>query len=329
MDAITNSAAQCWRACRRKYLYRYERRIAPVSMPKSHALRFGALFHQGLEEMFLGHGLEGVAKRIDALCITGTPEAHEAHGVAWAMLRGYVARWMDEDRDLVRCQPELQFSLPVRNPAPRGRTSQRFVFEGKIDLVAERDGEPMIMEHKTAARLDGAYLAQLWTDAQITGYAHAAGVSQVIYDVTVKPSIRRGADEELAHYLARIEELYVGGYSAGRAKRRKGESDESWWERRRLEGEPVDMYHREHLYIGPRQIQEWAADLWDVTQEILWARRVGRWPRSTARCYDWNRPCDYAPICQSLGNEEAIIASEYEAIEAHPELSDKPEETPF
>jgi hypothetical protein len=300
------------------YHYRYERHLSPLGKPKAHALRFGSLYHAGLEAVFSGSGLEGALTTMQARCPSDTEESHEALGVAWAMLRGYVQRWPDDD--FGGCRPEVQFDVPLRNTT--GRPSRSFRFAGKIDLLAPT----LIMEHKTAQRVDHAYLEALWADAQITGYTYAArqmgyAVSRVIYDVVVKPTIRRGEDEPLDHYLTRIEELYVGGYSAGRAKRRKDESDEAWWDRRRAEGEPVDMFHREDLIVGERQIAEWQADLWDVTQEILWARRNGRYPRSTARCYDWGRPCDYVPICQSLGSEDMIIASEYETTEAHPELS--------
>jgi hypothetical protein len=285
-------------------------------------LRFGSLYHLGLEQFFRGRGLEGALAAMQLACPSDTEESHEALGVAWAMLRGYVQRWGEADRDLIAgdAHPEVQFDVYLRNP--KGRPSKSFRFAGKIDLLTYG----LIMEHKTAQRVDHTYLEALWADAQITGYTYAArqmgyAVSRVIYDVAIKPTIRRGADEPMDHYLTRIEELYVGGYSAGRAKRRKDESDEAWWDRRRAEGEPVSMFHREELLVGERQIEEWQVDLWDVTQEILWARKAGRYPGSTARCYDWGRPCDYVPICQSLGSEDMIIASEYETTEAHPELS--------
>jgi hypothetical protein len=256
-----------------------------------------------------------------------------AYHTAYMMIVGYVRRWYEEDQRILWALPEEQFQVPIINPST-GRASRRFTYRGKLDLPAlYTDGTVRLMEHKTAQTVDGQYLERLWSDSQITGYVAAmqdcgVDVREVVYDVVKKPCIKRGKSEDLDHYTRRLRELYVGGYSAGKLKRRKAETDDEWWARRHSDGVPVDMYHRERVYIGDTQIQEWRRDVWDVTQEILWARQHDRWPRNTSRCYDWGRPCQYVPICQSLGNEALIIETEYQPREPHVEL-DGAEPAPF
>jgi hypothetical protein len=86
------------------------------------------------------------------------------------------------------------------------------------------------------------------------------------------------------------------------------------------------MYHRETVIIGEHQLTEWRADLWDVSQEILWARQHNRWPRNTSQCRPLGRSlCQYAPLCQSLGSESLIIETDYQPRERHQELVEAPE----
>jgi hypothetical protein len=335
-NSLTNSAATCWRTCRRKYLYRYERPIEPITQSRSHALRFGSLYHAGLEEWFRSRDLVRVERLLQAQCAGREHEDESliAYHMARMMIEGYVLRWAREDERIACCAPEVDFKVPIVNPRT-GRASRRFTHRGKLDLpLLDTAGQVVLMEHKTAVAVDGHYLSKLWSDSQITGYTAALrdmgfDVREVVYDVVRKPGIKLGKNESVDDYARRLAELYVYGISAGKCKRRKAETDDEWWARRRADGVPVDMYFREQVIIGDRQIEEWRADLWDVTQEILWARQHGRWPRSTARCHDWHRVCEYAPICQALGNEELIIQNEYQPRERHEELDGDNETTPF
>ena len=45
---LSHSRATCFQSCRRKYYWRYDRKIQPVK-PESTALRFGKVFHEALE----------------------------------------------------------------------------------------------------------------------------------------------------------------------------------------------------------------------------------------------------------------------------------------
>ena len=335
--SITNSAAGDWRSCRRLYQYRQELAIEPIGREDAWALRFGTLYHGGLEVWFSTGDLAAVKSYLQGQCDGirhGDEESLIAYHTARIMIEGYVQRWADVDRHIAFSLPEQQFDVPVRNPAT-GRPSRRFRFRGKLDLpVLYQDGTIRLMEHKTAGSIDGPYLERLWADTQITGYVAAMrdiglDVREVVYDVAIKPTIRRGREETVEDYVRRLSWLYVLGMSPGRLKQRKSETMDEFADRVMADGTPVDLYHREIVVIGDRQIEEWRADLWDTTQEILWARQHNRFPRNTKRCFDWGRVCAYAPICQSLGSEDLIIQTEYQQRELHPELDGDNETTPF
>jgi hypothetical protein len=329
-NVITHSSATTWRNCRRRYYYREELAIEPIHYVIAQALWFGSMYHAGLEEWFRTGSQERVAV---ALHRHFNPTASDydddqliQYSLARLMLQGYVSRWAKQDEEIAFCLPETTFDLPIRNPAT-GRTSRSFRYRGKLDLpLVTKSGTIRMTEHKTSSQPVGSWMESLWMDAQITGYVGAMqdvglDVSEAVYDVVQKPTIKRGKAEPVEDYIRRLEELYVGGYNAGKCRRRKAEDDDAYWERRRRESQPVQMYHRETVIIGEHQLNEWRADLWDVSQEILWARQHNRWPRNTSQCKPLGRSlCQYAPLCQSLSGERILIETNYQPRNRHQEL---------
>ena len=91
-DSITNSAAKCWRNCRRQYLYRYERPIKPISMTRSYALRLGSLFHGAQEVWWITRDLVRVERYLQEQCVTLDEESLTAYHTARLMMEGYVIR---------------------------------------------------------------------------------------------------------------------------------------------------------------------------------------------------------------------------------------------
>lgn len=288
LTSLSNTALTAARDCKRKYYYRYERGL---QRRREHvpALHFGRLWHKMLRAWFSREKIP-------------PPKKNDASQRAWCMFVGYLARW---ENDLVMCFPEQKIEAPIRNPAT-GRRSQRFNQFGIIDMLAlHDDGKVWLWEHKTAAKIDGSYLEKLWSDAQITGYYATLrdmgiDVNGVVYDVALKPQLRQKKGETEDEFYNRIENWHLT---------------------------KPEAYHREVVYISDRQVADWREDVWQVTQEILSCRRTGYWYRNTARCNDYYRQCEYAPLCQN-GASETLINAEYEPRESP--ANDKPKtETPF
>ena len=56
--SISHSKATCFQSCRRKYYWRYVKKIEPVK-PDSAALHFGSVFHEALEKFWANRGKGG------------------------------------------------------------------------------------------------------------------------------------------------------------------------------------------------------------------------------------------------------------------------------
>jgi hypothetical protein len=287
---------------------------------KSDALELGTMVHAGLELVWRGLPVEGVCSLEDTASqatARGDSDGAELAGLAAEMVRGYVRRWPEPVGVL---DVEQVFDLPVA-----GRRKTRH--QGKFDAIREDSGALQLVEHKTASKIDGGYLAKLWSDAQITGYTLAAErlyhrpCRSVLYDVVIKPPFRQGKDESADVYQGRLRVAYSGQRIAGGLRRRAAESDLDWLARIAADGDPWDGFEREELIITEADQQRWLGDLDDVIDAIRASHRRGRWTHHTRACFDWNRECDYLPICRAGGRVECSGA-EYEVSETeHSELA--------
>jgi hypothetical protein len=286
LTRLSNGGYTCFRDCRRKYKYRYVMNLKR-SADEAPALHFGRLFHGVIAEWSILRDISAARS-----WLLKQPCSEDGYHYALAMLLGYVKRWGDETPPML-C--ELDFTNPIINPAT-GRRSMRFEQYGIRDSVAlHEDSGIWLWERKTASDIGPGYLEKLWSDSQITGYVAAlldAGipVQGVVYDVIKKTRI----------------------------KQKKTESAPEFYERRKQLYQSPEMYHREPVYLSAQQILDWRRDVWQVTQDILACRRSGKWYRNTSRCWDWHRPCEFVPICQS-GENPIMIDTHYEPRVKHEE----------
>ncbi len=128
LPIVTTSSLKCFRACPRKYYFRYELGVKSLGM--SDALRFGRLWHAGLEHYWRsGFDLEAGIAAMQA----AESDPYELVKAS-VLLEGYHARWADEPMTLLGV--EVEFTAPLRNPAT-GAASKTFELAGKIDALVE------------------------------------------------------------------------------------------------------------------------------------------------------------------------------------------------
>jgi hypothetical protein len=326
MDSLSHSGAQCARDCKRKYYYRYERALQARRQVVSDALSLGKAWHQTLAQYW--------ETRDPSAIVLPSDELDQAR--IRAMMTGYLAKWGEENQGVVCSLSEQRIKAPIRNI----RASRSFQQLAITDLVAlHRSGRSggmiWLWEHKTAGRVDEAFLAKLSSDDQITGYGYISAlqdngmdVEGVVYDVVTKLKIDLMYPTHImptGHFV--LEQKTQWAELCGK-KRWKKKDNISPKELNPLEMEKAalqifearlteryvtepQLYHRERLYIGPQQIEDWRKDLWQTTQEILHCRRAGIWPRNTGRCFDWFSTCEFHPLCIN-GGSEGLIEAEYE-----------------
>lgn len=303
-----------FRNCRKAAQWRYIEKLVPLERDRS--LRFGSLIHECLEhwyrnpEQFQDHEqrLAAVLARIDVACSKRgeDEEQRRTWHLATAIIKGYAARYPIEAFGVVAL--ELPFEGAITSPKT-GASSRSFVMVGKVDGLVVMEGKHWLLEHKTAASIDGGYLEKLWTDFQIILYAHyieqAHGirVAGVIYNILTKAKLQQSAGETEDEFLERRAQL-IAKSKTGRssAKRRLPETDEEFQARLAEKYAEPAMFHRELIYLSRERFDELRGELWELTQAFLDARRRGVWYQNTSYCFQFGKPCPYYALCRSGSN---------------------------
>jgi hypothetical protein len=133
-----------------------------------------------------------------------------------------------------------------------------------------------------------------WAIEQTTGEP----VEGVIYNVIAKSAIRpyeinktRKEAEEPDQFAARLAKWYA---------------------------EP-GAFHREELLISRARFDSLRAELWELTQALLDARRRDVWYQNPSQCFQFNHACSYWPICRSCDNPN-VVDNDFHHEAPHSEL---------
>jgi hypothetical protein len=327
----TYSMWSLFRNCRKAVDWRYLQQLVPLEHDRN--LHFGSIIHECLQTWHQRRDLEEVLALIGRLCPNRLQDENQRRDwhLATALMKGYAAHYANDDFEIVAL--ERNFEGPIVNPAT-GAASRSFVLAGKVDGIVRIGGEYFILEHKTAAQVDGDYLEKLWTDFQITIYAHyieqtmGIPITGILYNVLVKAKLQQGKGETEDEFQARRAELLAKSKtSKTTAKRKLPESDEEYQARLAEKyGDPA-MFHREMLYLSRDRFDILRSELWELTQAFLDARRRGVFYQNTAFCFNYQRPCAYFALCRSNGNPN-VIENFYQRVAPNEELRVLPDDTP-
>ena len=183
-----------------------------------------------------------------------------------------------------------------------------------------------IITHNTAAQLDGDYLERLWTDFQITIYAHyveltmGIHITGIVYNILVKAKLQQSKGETEQEYETRRAELLAKSKTGkSTAKRKLPESDEEFQDRLAEKYADPAMLHREMLYLSRDRFDILRGELWELTQAFLDARRRGVFYQNTSFCFNFHRPCAYFALCRSNGSPN-VIENFYQRVAPNEEL---------
>ena len=319
----TYSMWSLFKNCRKACEWRYLHELVPLE--RDHNLALGTVVHQSLEVWHSTRNLDAVLDTIDRAYPNPDQDADQKREwhLAIAMMKGYAARYADEAFEVVAL--EKTFEGKIVNPAT-GASSRSFILAGKVDGVVRIGDEHYLLEHKTASQVDGDYLERLWTDFQIVLYSRyveqtlGTPLAGVLYNVLVKARLTQSRGETESEYEARRATL-IAKSKTGKtsAKRKFPESDEAFQERLATKYAEPEMFHRERLYLSRDRFEELQAQLWELTQAYLDARRRGVFYQNTAFCFHYRRPCAYLPLCRSGGSPN-VIENVYQRLPPHEEL---------
>ncbi len=291
---ITNSMRNCFLDCPFKFFCEYIRRLSPIKEPDY--FRWGDLTHMCAENQDKGEDVEGAVEafRQKIEKKPHTPqvleETEEMCKLAPRVADAHFLRWHEEDKHYEHLGVETTFSMPL----PSGWT-----FRGRIDkpMRDTRTGEILLLERKTASRVDETYWADLQLDSQPKGYLLAAqkalglDTHRVLYDVYGKPQIRLRKGETQEAFTQRLGDTYMHDYKK--------------------------YFQRRIVLFTPEEITAYEHDIDMVAQDIEWHIENAIWSKHHPK----NRfgACTFHPLC-TRGDESGYYVRDEKSL--NPELVD-------
>lgn len=138
LPVLSTSSGRAFGSCPRKYFYAYEMRRRAISATR--ALRFGTIFHIGLEVWWTTVDLERALAAMRAAYAKHEIDPVEAVRAEELML-GYHVLWKNEPLTVVAVESE--FSAPLVNPET-GAESKTWQRGGKIDAIVRVEVQPSV-----------------------------------------------------------------------------------------------------------------------------------------------------------------------------------------
>ena len=351
---ISTSEAKTFRRCPRKHHYSYRLRRRPLA--RASALRFGTLWHVGLEVWWQTVDLD---RAILAMRASDREIDPYELAKAEALLIGYHFYWDSESIDVLAV--EREFAIDLVNPIT-GKKSRTFSVGGKADGIVFQPGVGhLIVEHKTTSEsvvAGGDYWRKLRMDAQVSTYI-AAGkalgfdIVGCLYDVVSKPTLepRMATPMESRQYTQKrdkacpeckkksagpaphvVDGLVCDGGRivtdpGGRLYANQREADETPEEYRSrlvedIKLDPSGYYARGHVVRLDGEADDAAFDLWATARAIREAELAERYPRHVEACFDFHRACPYFRVCcgEASIDDDGLFRT---AKRSHEELTGK------
>lgn len=290
---LTNSSISAFKSCPKKFYWRYERQIEAKERPE--ALLLGTAIHGFLESHYRQTPFTPPTDL--------TPKSQ-------AILKGvqeyYPILFMDDCDLFEPIAVEKVINGEILNPET-GRPAREYAYGGKVDglVILKKDaesfkeGDLLLLEHKTTTKVDDAYFERLQLDSQLLLYSLylsrelGAPIDGTIFNVIQKPTIRQ----------------------------KKNESEEEYCLRIRMALNWPEQYYRRYLQFPDQRMKEIQKELWDAKNVIAKARLENIFTMNSASCFDYHRRCDYWALCSSEDPETTIKESgQFRHQDAHVEL---------
>jgi hypothetical protein len=312
--SITWSSYSTAQKCRRAYWYTYCEGIERAGDgQQSEALLIGDAVHR----------LCGGETELPDL-----PE-HLGHEVS-TMTAAWLVRWGE---CMLTPEREIEAWRSTTLLVADGDDSTEVTLGAHCDEIRTLDdGSVIVVERKTAKRIDANYLDRLALDQQIAIQAYLAGTETVIYDVITRAPIKQRTGETEEEYLERKREAARKNKSGTSSiKRKVAESVQQYQQR------IVDWYRdnlsealiRVHVTVGTERALSAITQAIGLAHSLAKSQRLvlsaeteseretnldTEFPQSSQRCFDWGRRCEYWDLCTS--QDSPVIKQELYQLRA-------------
>ncbi len=316
-NVLTASRQSCLKRCMRAHYWQFEIGLRKTT-DSGQALRFGSAWHRAMEARWNGADWE-TAFQAAINCASDQLDEYTCASLA-GLLTGYYVLYGVAETYGNLC-PEVEFSFPLRH-------SRKFSVAGKIDSLGTlTDGREALIESKTTGdsiEAGSDYWLRLRFNGQVLQYILAArqlgrDLSEVVYDVVRKPSIRPKHICDLDSNGKKI----VVDREGRRVLKKNGEPRESaseadgWIVKGHIEtpheynarlsddtiARPEFYFARREIPIIEEELAEFENERLASAQIINFCRKQERkmakpeqaWPRSVTK--ENCKFCTYAPFC--------------------------------
>lgn len=320
----TNSSMACYRRCPREYYYCYVMLRRPVA--KAHSLRFGSLFHLGLNAWHWTNGdsFDRMVNATNAMRVASMGSGIDPFDLVKAeeMMLGYTAQWGQVDWVTIGVEMQFKFSSWTNE-------ENDYIMTGSSDVVIRDRTAKRIVEHKTSSQ-DIQPGSPYWSrvialDPQVSTYLHGIrsmghDVQDCVYDVVHKVLLEphKATPEDQRTYTKATKKEPSRLYASQRSE---DESLEDFRQRVRADivSRPQFYFVRQTVVRLDHDHAEHSRDLNATAIMIAFAMEKDIFPRSPNACERFGRLCSYHPVCS--GNESIDSAMFRTAKTAHEELA--------
>jgi len=244
------------------------------------------------------------------------------------MLTAYDARWGDVQSNINVREIEKQYYADLPNVRSSGR-SRTFRLAGKLDKLTAEDATVTLTDHKTTQSdiedPNSSYWRQIEVEGQPNQYellllANGIKVDQVIWDVVRKPAIKPKAIAKKDVAALASLHTYCGQHIECDAFEGMKETPELFELRvaQLMRDQGEKYFQRRSAKRTRSELSEYITELWDISQEIISARRLGRWYRNSGACMLYGTPCPYLGICSGSDTPDSDRWERKESV--HEEL---------
>lgn len=310
IPVLTQSSITTFRRCPREYHFSY--RLNRKARRKLAALKFGSLFHVGLNAWWFmvspEKRLEAAVMRMRHYAETEELDAFELVK-AECLMAGYTARWGDEPYETIAV--EKTFRVPIVTPNESHNPAYNdhlYDLVGSIDAIVLASNVFHNIEHKTTSA-DISAGSDYWRrvialDSQVSTYNAASkalgyDVRDTIYDVTRKPELQplKATPEESKKYTKPTKAEPIPRLYAN--QREADETPEEYRERLTVDiiARPDWYFQRQTIVRLEHDDTEHERDVRQTAQMIRFAEDHDAWPRSPNACERFRRLCDFFDVC--------------------------------
>jgi hypothetical protein len=281
---IDNSTLERWKRCPLAFRnYKVLLRDAPA---RNAALVFGGAIHCGLEAYYRGLSIDDqdiAVVRYFAENPTAPDEYRTpttalevlGHYRQRATLPDYVDTTLSDDHGLLI---ERAFELPLGvleldvDVPGFGHIDRIFVaWSGRIDRIAEVNGGPHVMDHKTSSIDGDAYVQSFQLSSQTLGYIWAA--SQL------------------------WPHLDIRGFALNCLRLKKPGKGQGLVDRGPRGGEPPLAFFRAFFTYSPERLERWRADTFCMIEDAVHCFVRNEWPMNDRHCFDKFGRCAFWDAC--------------------------------